>query len=176
MNSSSTTSTEEKDRPTRWGVSRLAKQSRHRRAYQQSRLRSSCSRGGESQCATLRGPVFVRGMGASAPAEDDALARLKSYEGRYRSASPKPFRFTIVDQERESDQFPPARFWYWRLADRNPIRHFRLGRVEGVSPRFPDRRRWVCSRLCPAWFRVGSAWSRQSSCRPKKLRSLSQHG
>src|SRR4051794_25135491 len=40
------------------------------------------------------------------------LARLKSYEGRYRSASPKPFRFTIVDQERESDQFPPARFWY----------------------------------------------------------------
>jgi CubicO group peptidase (beta-lactamase class C family) len=41
-----------------------------------------------------------------------APARLKSLEGLYRSALPKPFEFTVVDQELESNYFLPARVWY----------------------------------------------------------------
>jgi hypothetical protein len=40
-------------------------------------------------------------------------ARLKAYAGVYDGTRfPKPFRFTIVDGELESDYFLPARIWY----------------------------------------------------------------
>src|SRR5205085_1656561 len=51
-----------------------------------------------------------------------ARERLDAYAGIYdRPGFPKPFRFTVVDEELESDHFLPARMWYAPEAERRFI-------------------------------------------------------